>query len=124
MITGYDHLLFLFGVIFFLSKFKDIVKFITAFTIGHSITLIFATCYEITASYYLIDAVIALSVCSTSPSRFKRISFSFSMFSGSISFKTISVAIGPGASVLTIMLGASSRASALVRPFIPALAAT
>jgi len=63
MITGYDHLLFLFGVIFFLSKFRDIVKFITAFTIGHSITLIFATFYEITASYYLIDAVIALSVC-------------------------------------------------------------
>jgi len=63
MITGYDHLLFLFGVIFFLTKFRDIVKFITAFTIGHSITLIFATFYEITASYYLIDAVIALSVC-------------------------------------------------------------
>ncbi len=63
MVTGYDHLLFLFGVIFFLKKFKDIVKFITAFTIGHSITLIFATFYEITASYYLIDAVIALSVC-------------------------------------------------------------
>lgn len=63
MLTGYDHLLFLFGVIFFLTKFKDIIKFITAFTIGHSITLIFATFFEITASYYLIDAVIALSVC-------------------------------------------------------------
>ncbi len=63
MLTGYDHLLFLFGVIFFLTKFRDILKFITAFTIGHSITLIFATFYEITASYYLIDAVIALSVC-------------------------------------------------------------
>ncbi len=63
MLTGYDHLLFLFGIIFFLTKFSDIVKFITAFTIGHSITLIFATFYEITANYYLIDAVIALSVC-------------------------------------------------------------
>ena len=63
MLTGYDHLLFLFGVIFFLTKFKDILKFITAFTLGHSITLIFATFYEITANYYLIDAVIALSVC-------------------------------------------------------------
>ncbi|MFT5170943.1 MAG: hypothetical protein ACI9BD_000715, partial [Candidatus Marinamargulisbacteria bacterium] len=40
MVTGYDHLLFLLGVIFFLTKFKDILKFITAFTIGHSITLI------------------------------------------------------------------------------------
>jgi len=63
MLTGYDHLLFLLGVIFFLTKFKDIVKFITAFTLGHSITLIFATFFEITANYHLIDAVIALSVC-------------------------------------------------------------
>lgn len=62
MVTGYDHLLFLFGVIFFLTKFKDIVKFITAFTIGHSITLIFATLYHIQANYFLVDAVIALTV--------------------------------------------------------------
>jgi len=63
MLTGYDHLLFLFGVIFFLTRFIDIIKFITAFTIGHSITLIFATLYGIQANYYLIDAVIALTVC-------------------------------------------------------------
>jgi len=62
MLTGYDHLLFLFGVIFFLTQFKDIVKFITAFTLGHSITLIFATFMGISANYYLIDAVIALTV--------------------------------------------------------------
>jgi hypothetical protein len=62
MLTGYDHLLFLFGVIFFLSKFKDIVKFITAFTLGHSITLIFATFMEISANYFLVDAIIALTV--------------------------------------------------------------
>ena len=52
-----------FGVIFFLTTFKDIVKFITAFTIGHSITLIAATFMGFTANYWLIDAVIALSVC-------------------------------------------------------------
>ncbi len=63
MLTGYDHLLFLFGVIFFLKGFKDIVKFISAFTIGHSLTLIFATFMGITANYWLIDAVIALTVC-------------------------------------------------------------
>lgn len=62
MLTGYDHLLFLFGVIFFLTDTKDIVKFVTIFTIGHSITLIFATFLGIKANYYLIDAVIALSV--------------------------------------------------------------
>ena len=63
MLTGYDHLLFLFGVIFFLKTFKDIVKFISVFTLGHSITLIFATFMGITANYWLVDAVIALSVC-------------------------------------------------------------
>lgn len=63
MITGYDHLLFLFGVIFFLTTFKDIVKFISVFTLGHSITLISATFLGITANYWLVDAVIALSVC-------------------------------------------------------------
>ncbi len=63
MLTGYDHLLFLFGVIFFLTRFLDILKFITAFTIGHCITLIFATIWGIQANYYLVDAVIALTVC-------------------------------------------------------------
>jgi hypothetical protein len=63
MLTGYDHLLFLFGVIFFLTRFGDIVRFITAFTVGHSLTLVFATIYGIQANYYLIDAVIALTVC-------------------------------------------------------------
>jgi len=62
MITGYDHLLFLTGVIFYLNNFKDIVRFITVFTIGHSITLIGATFLEIKADEHLIDAVIALSV--------------------------------------------------------------
>ncbi len=62
MVTGYDHLLFLVGVIFYLSGFKDIVRFITVFTIGHSITLIGATYLGIKADEHLIDAVIALSV--------------------------------------------------------------
>ena len=62
MLTGYDHLLFLFGVMFFLKTFRDIVTFITAFTLGHSITLIAATLYGVQANYFLIDAVIAISV--------------------------------------------------------------
>jgi len=62
MVTGYDHLLFLFGVIFFLTSFKDVVRFITAFTLGHCITLLGATLAGITANAYIIDAVIALSV--------------------------------------------------------------
>lgn len=62
MLTGYDHLLFLLGVVFFLQNAKDVVKFVSVFTLGHSITLIFATFAGITANYWLIDAVIAVSV--------------------------------------------------------------
>lgn len=62
MLTGYDHLLFLFGVVFFLTSFRDVAKFVTVFTIGHCITLIFATYFKITWNYYLVDAIIALSV--------------------------------------------------------------
>lgn len=63
MLSGYDHLAFIFGIIFFLTKFKDIVKYITVFTLGHSITLIYATFNAVQVNYFLIDAVIALSVC-------------------------------------------------------------
>jgi hypothetical protein len=62
MLTGYDHLLFLLGVVFLLSTFKDIVKFVTVFTIGHCITLIFATYFKITWNFWLVDAIIAVSV--------------------------------------------------------------
>ena len=62
MVTGYDHILFLIGVLFFLTNYFDIFKFITAFTIAHCITLVFATFYGITANAYLIDAVIGFSV--------------------------------------------------------------
>jgi hypothetical protein len=61
MLTGYDHLLFLFGVVFFLSTFRDIAKFVTVFTLGHCLTLIFATFYRVTWNYYLIDAIIAIA---------------------------------------------------------------
>ena len=62
MITGYDHILFLIGVVFFLRSYLDIFKFITAFTVAHCVTLIFATLFEIRANAFLIDAVIAFSV--------------------------------------------------------------
>lgn len=62
MLTGYDHLLFLFGVVFFLTTLKDVVKFVTVFTLGHCITLVFATFFQITRNYWLVDAIIAVSV--------------------------------------------------------------
>lgn len=63
MLTGYDHLAFVFGIIFFLTTFRDIAKYVTAFTLGHSVTLIYATFNAIQLNYFVIDAVIALSVC-------------------------------------------------------------
>jgi len=63
MLSGYDHLFFVFGIVFLLTRFKEIVKYITAFTLGHSATLIFATFNGIQVNYFLIDAIIALSVC-------------------------------------------------------------
>lgn len=62
MLSGYDHLAFVFGIIFFLKSFRDIAKYVTAFTVGHSVTLIFATFQAIQINYFLIDAVIGLSV--------------------------------------------------------------
>ncbi|MBL7003725.1 MAG: HupE/UreJ family protein [Gammaproteobacteria bacterium] len=62
MLSGYDHLAFVFGIIFFLTNFRDIAKYVTAFTVGHSVTLIYATFNAIQLNYFLIDAVIALSV--------------------------------------------------------------
>ena len=62
MLTGYDHLLFLVGVIFHLHNFRQIVRFITAFTIGHSVTLISATYMQVAVNEHLIDAIIGLSV--------------------------------------------------------------
>lgn len=62
MITGYDHLLFLVGVIFFLYRLKDVVQYVTLFTIGHSVTLLGGVLGGIGANPYLIDAVIGFSV--------------------------------------------------------------
>lgn len=62
MVTGYDHLAFLVGVIFFLYKMKDIVQYVSLFTIGHSITLLAGVLGGIHANSYIIDAIIGLSV--------------------------------------------------------------
>ena len=62
MVTGYDHLLFLVGVIFFLYRLKDIVLYVSLFTLGHSLTLLAGVLADIPANAYLIDAVIGLSV--------------------------------------------------------------
>lgn len=62
MLTGYDHLLFLVGVIFFLYKTKEIITYVSFFTIGHSLTLLFGVMADINVNAYIIDAIIALSI--------------------------------------------------------------
>lgn len=62
MMTGYDHLLFLFGVVFFLYRLKDITIYVTLFAVGHVITLLAGVLMEISISAYIIDAIIGFSV--------------------------------------------------------------
>ena len=62
MVTGYDHLLFLVGVIFFLYRLRDVVQYVSLFTIGHSVTLLAGVLGGIQANPYLIDAIIGFSV--------------------------------------------------------------
>jgi len=62
MVTGYDHLLFLIGVIFFLYRTKDVLLYVTLFTIGHSLTLMSGVLNDIAVNPYLIDAIIGFSV--------------------------------------------------------------
>jgi hypothetical protein len=63
MVTGYDHLAFLVGVIFFLYRMKDVVLYVSLFSLGHSTTLIIGVLANVGISPFLVDAVIGLSVC-------------------------------------------------------------
>lgn len=62
MVTGYDHLLFLVGVIFFLYRLKDVGAYVTLFAVGHSVTLLTGVLSQIHINPYLIDAIIGFSV--------------------------------------------------------------
>jgi HupE / UreJ protein len=62
MVTGYDHLLFLLGVIFFMRRFREIVLYVSLFSLGHSITLLTGVLFNLGANAYLVDAVIGFSV--------------------------------------------------------------
>ena len=62
MVTGYDHLLFLFGVVFFLYRLQHIAIYVTIFAIGHSTTMLLGVTFNIGINSYIIDAIIGLSV--------------------------------------------------------------
>ena len=62
MVTGYDHLLFLFGVIFFLYRVREVATYVTLFAVGHSVTLLYAVVSGSHVNPYIIDAIIGFSV--------------------------------------------------------------
>jgi len=62
MVTGYDHVLFLFGVIFYLYRLRDVALYVTLFAVGHSCTMLAGVWFQVGINSYLIDAIIGLSV--------------------------------------------------------------
>jgi len=62
MVTGYDHILFLLGIVFFLYKTKDIGVYVSLFAIGHSTTMLLGVYFNIGINAYIIDAIIGFSV--------------------------------------------------------------
>ena len=62
MFTGYDHLLFLVGVLFFLYRIQDVVAYVSLFTLGHSVTLLVGVLWGVQANSFIVDAIIGLSV--------------------------------------------------------------
>ncbi len=62
MVTGYDHLLYLVGVVFFLRRLKDVILYVSLFTLGHSMTLMGGVLLQWNVNAYLIDTIIGLSV--------------------------------------------------------------
>jgi hypothetical protein len=62
MVTGYDHILFLIAVVFFLYRMKDVFLYVSLFAIGHSVTLLAGVYFDFGINAYLIDAIIGLSI--------------------------------------------------------------
>ncbi|WP_288373581.1 HupE/UreJ family protein, partial [uncultured Marinobacter sp.] len=62
MVTGYDHLLFLLGVIFFLYRMQHIAIYVSLFALGHSTTMLLGVYFNVGINSYIIDAIIGLSI--------------------------------------------------------------
>jgi hypothetical protein len=62
MVTGYDHLLFLFGVVFFVHRMREVAAYVTLFAVGHSVTLLYGVLGGVYVNAHLVDAIIGLSV--------------------------------------------------------------
>ena len=62
MVTGYDHILFLFGVIFFLYRLQHVALYVSLFALGHSTTMLFGVIFNVGINSYIIDAIIGFSI--------------------------------------------------------------
>lgn len=62
MVTGYDHILFLLGVVFFLYKMREVAIYVSIFAVGHSVTMLVGVWYGWGVNAYIVDAIIGLSV--------------------------------------------------------------
>jgi hypothetical protein len=62
MVTGYDHILFILGIVFFLYRLSRVALYVTLFSLGHSLTLLAGVLFNVPANSYLVDAIIGLSV--------------------------------------------------------------
>lgn len=62
MVTGYDHILFLLGVVMYLVRLRDVVLYVSMFTIGHSLTLMLGVLFQTGANGHVVDAIIGLSI--------------------------------------------------------------
>lgn len=91
MVTGYDHLAYLAGVIFFLYRLKDVLLYVSLFSIGHSTTLLVGVLLKIDVSAYIVDAVIGLSVC-------------YKAFENLGGFRQLGISINPRIAVLAFGL--------------------
>ncbi len=91
MVTGYDHLLFIVGVIFFLYKLKDVAIYVTAFSLGHSITLLTGVLAHLKVDPHLVDAIIGLSVA-------------YKAFDNLSGFKTL-LGVQPNTKIIVFLFG-------------------
>ena len=87
MVTGYDHLLFLAGVIFFLYRLKDVALYVTLFAFGHSLTLLLGVLGHLHINPYLVDAIIGFSVV-------------YKAFENMGGFKSLNIKLDPRGAVL------------------------
>nr|WP_257787076.1 HupE/UreJ family protein [Sphingomonas koreensis] len=115
MVTGYDHILFLFGIIFFLYRMKHIAIYVSLFAIGHSTTMLLGVFFDFGINSYIIDAIIGFSIVYKSYSASSARDWSSRTIPGSRPVGTASIKDAGLAIVSTAGSGAGRRCAVLQR---------